>query len=247
MEPAATSVMKPVVVISPHLDDAAFGCGEVLAAHPGSVVITALAGGPASYETVTGWDAAAGFRPGEDVIAARRAEDRAALAILNARPIWLDFTDDQYGNSPSAAVLGRALEQALVTTGLTTVYVPLGLFHNDHKLTHAAMLAVIDRHRCFAWFGYEEPNYRLVPNLRSERLQTLLHTGIIATPAGASPCPCSDAKRRAVGEYRSQLRALGSPRKPGTDDVFAPERYWRLSAHGERASQTGKRSAAHGR
>ena len=57
-----------------------FGCGQLLFSHPGSVVITALAGPPASYETVTGWDAAAGFRPGDDVIAARRAEDRAALA-----------------------------------------------------------------------------------------------------------------------------------------------------------------------
>src|SRR5690242_3070034 len=96
---------QPVLVISPHLDDAVFGCGQLLATYPGSVVITALAGRPASYATVTPWDELAGFAPGEDVIAARRAEDHAALAILQASPVWLDFSDDQYGNSPTAEVL----------------------------------------------------------------------------------------------------------------------------------------------
>src|SRR5689334_10074107 len=100
-ESPEANIAHPVVVISPHLDDAVFGCGQLLALHPGSVVSTALAGRPPSYATVTGWDAAAGFRPGDDVIAARRAEDRAALQILDARPVWLDFTDDQYGRSPA--------------------------------------------------------------------------------------------------------------------------------------------------
>jgi hypothetical protein len=35
-------------------------------------------------------------------------------------------------------------------------------------------------------------------------------------------------KRRAVGRYRSQLRALGGPGRPGVADVFEPEQYWRL-------------------
>lgn len=236
----------PVVVISPHLDDAVFGCGQLLAMHPGSVVITALAGPPASYEAVTGWDAAAGFRPGEDVIAARRAEDRAALAILHARPVWLDFPDDQYGDSPSVATLARALERAIIATGLTTIYIPLGLFHNDHKLTHAAMLRVLDRHPDCTWFGYEEPNYRLVPCLRSERLQALRAAGIIATSATESSEAGRDAKHAAVAEYRSQLRALAFPGKPGTEDLFAPERYWRLPADTATARGARQRGAANG-
>lgn len=237
---------QPVVVISPHLDDAVFGCGQLLCMHPGSVVITALAGPPASYETVTGWDAAAGFGPGDDVIAARRAEDRAALAILHARPVWLDFLDDQYGNSPSVALLADGLERAIIATGLTTIYVPLGLFHNDHKLTHAAMLRVRDRHPAFVWFGYEEPNYRLVPHLRSERLQALRAAGIIATPADVSSDGGRDAKRAAVAAYRSQLRALAAPGMPGVEDVFASERYWRLSAGAAPSDDAEQLRAAHG-
>lgn len=247
MEYIESATAKPVVVISPHLDDAVFGCGQLLSRHPGSVVITALAGPPASYDTITDWDAAAGFRPGDDVIAARRAEDRAALALLHARPVWLDFTDDQYGNSPSVALLARGLERAIIATGLTTIYIPLGLFHHDHMLTHDAALHVLERHAGFAWFGYEEPNYRLVPNLRSRRLQALLRAGIIATPTDAPSDAGRDAKRRAVAEYRSQLRALGSPGKPGTDDLFTPERYWRLSADAARRIGAAPRSATYGR
>jgi LmbE family N-acetylglucosaminyl deacetylase len=247
VEASERAATNPVVVISPHLDDAVFGCGQLLFMHPGSVVITALAGPPACYETITGWDAAAGFRPGDDVIATRRAEDRAALAILHARPIWLDFPDDQYGHAPSENILAAALDRAVAATGLTTIYLPLGLFHNDHKLTHAAMLRVLDRHPGFAWFGYEEPNYRLVANLRPERFRALLAAGIIATPAGGSFDAGREAKRAAVAEYRSQLRALASPGKPGTDDVFAPERYWRLSAEAAQASRARQRSAADGR
>ena len=240
------AVAGPVVVISPHLDDAVFGCGQLLATHPGSVVITALAGPPATYETVTGWDAAAGFRPGEDVIAARRAEDRAALAILHARPVWLDFPDDQYGGSPPIATLASALEQAISATELTAIFLPLGLFHNDHKRTHAAMLRVLDRHPYFAWFAYAEPNYRLVPNLREERLQILHAAGIIATLATESSEAGRDTKRAAVAEYRSQLRALASPGKPGTEDVFAAERYWRLSAEAAKAGGARQRSGDYG-
>ncbi len=237
---------QPVVVISPHLDDAVLGCGQLLFMHPGSVVITALAGPPASYETVTVWDTAAGFGPGDDVIAARRVEDRAALAILHAAPVWLDFLDDQYGDSPSVARLVRGLERAITATGLTTIYIPLGFFHNDHKLTHAAMLRVRDRHPTFAWFGYEEPNYRLVPHLRSERLQAFLAAGITATPVAVSSDAGRDAKRAAVAEYRSQLRALTAPSMPGMADVFAAERYWQLSAVDGKAVRAEKGSTEHG-
>lgn len=245
-ESIESATAQPVVVISPHLDDAVLGCGQLLAMHPGSVAITALAGPPARYETVTVWDAAAGFGPGDDVIAARRAEDRAALAILHARPIWLDFLDDQYGDSPSVARLARGLERAITATGLTTIYIPLGFFHNDHTLTHAAMLRVRGRHPSFAWFGYEEPNYRLVPRLQSERLRALRAAGITATPAGLSSDAGRDAKRAAVAEYRSQLRALTAPGMPGMMDVFAAERYWRLSAVDGKALRAEKGSAAHG-
>src|SRR5919106_5159209 len=72
-----------VLVVSPHLDDAVFGCGELLAACPGSIVTTVFAGAP-KHSELTEWDAAAGFRAGQDVMAARREEDQQALTIVGA-------------------------------------------------------------------------------------------------------------------------------------------------------------------
>ena len=49
-----------------HCDDAVFGCGSLLARHPGSVVVPVFAGRPQTYDAVTPWDEAAGFGDGDD-------------------------------------------------------------------------------------------------------------------------------------------------------------------------------------
>src|SRR5579884_651652 len=238
---------EPIVVISPHLDDAVFSCGQLLAAHPGSVVITAMAGWPAAYPALTPWDAAGGFRPGDDVVAARRAEDRAALDLLAARPVWLEFVDSQYGCSPIPEALVAPLEAAIVASALAVVLVPLGLFHSDHALTHTAALAVLRRRPALRWFAYEEPNYRRVPNLLAERLAALRAAGIAARFAGSSGALGRAAKRRAAQRYRSQLRALAAPGYPGYDDVFAAERYWRLALSGPAAGPAPRGAGGDGR
>src|ERR1700690_1207790 len=91
------SVLATIVVVSPHLDDAALGAAHLLTSYPGSTVITVLAGRPTPYpDVVTTWDAAGGFATGDDVVGARRQEDLAAMASLGAEPVWLDFPDRQY-------------------------------------------------------------------------------------------------------------------------------------------------------
>ena len=77
-------------VISPHLDDAALSCSLLLLEHPGSVVVTVFAGGPPHVDPLSGWDVACNvFRPGDDVIARRRAEDAEACELLKASPVHL--------------------------------------------------------------------------------------------------------------------------------------------------------------
>lgn len=222
-------VGQPLVVVSPHLDDAVLGCGELLAACPGSVVVTAMAGRPAQYADVTPWDALAGFQPGDDVVTARRAEDRAALDVLAAHPIWLEFLDSQYRDSPTIETLASALEAAILHTGLATVLLPLGLFHSDHHLTNAAAIAVLRRQGRLAWFAYEDALYRQVPDLGSARLRALHDGGVSAVPIAVRHGPRREAKERAMQQYASQLRALATPGKPGYVDAFEPERYWRLA------------------
>jgi hypothetical protein len=41
--------MDRLLVVSPHLDDAVFGCGELIASRPGATVARLFAGPPASY------------------------------------------------------------------------------------------------------------------------------------------------------------------------------------------------------
>ena len=228
----------PVAVISPHLDDAVFGCGELLAARPGSVVVTVFAGSPPDSGILTEWDALAGFGAGEDVVAVRRAEDRRALATLGARPLWLDFYDSQYGCSPTVAAVADALDAALLGAP-PLVFMPLGLFHSDHHLAHAACLNVLRRRPERTWFAYEEAMYRRVPGSVVERLAALRGAGIAPACAGTSSGEGRAAKERAIAAYASQLRALAAPKKPGYADACAAERYWSLHPRVPAATEAG--------
>ena len=220
-----------VAIVSPHLDDGVFTCGALLARRPGSAVITVFAGAPAVAGPVTAWDRAAGFGAGDDVIGVRRREDRAALRVLEATPVWLDFCDAQYGPPPKRPAVADALERALDTTGVSAVVIPLGLFHSDHRLAHDAALEVRRRRPDLAWLAAEDAIYRRLPGLVDEavaRLEALGMTPRRIDGDGAAAPAAHERKREAVACYRSQLRALAAPGMPGTGDIGGPERYWSL-------------------
>src|SRR5581483_8324878 len=199
------------LVLSPHLDDAVLGCGAWIAAHAGVRVLTVFAGAPS---------AAAG-------IAARRAEDRAALELLGAEPEWLDWCDDQYGVPAPEEALAADLRRALERHDPRTVLVPLGLFHRDHERTHEAALALVGEQRSRAWYAYEDALYRAIPGLVQRRLLRLGERRVTATPEPTRGA--SGRKRRALACYASQLRGLATPGRPGHADALAAERLWRLT------------------
>ncbi len=219
----------PLLVISPHLDDAVLSCGELLARHPGSWVVTVCAGVPPRSATVTPWDVAGGFDSGEQAMAARRSEDGAALRMLSARARWLDFLDSQYGDTPAPEAVTDALGLVLRQLAPATVCLPAGLFHSDHALVHTAALALRDRRLAPGWVMYEEAMYRRVPGALQQRLAALAAQSVQATPLSMHCDGPRALKREAVSCYRSQLRALGTVAS-GHDDAFAPEGYWRLEA-----------------
>ena len=232
VNPPADAERRPdgagtLAVISPHLDDGVFACGEMLAAHPGSVVVTVFAGTPADPAQATDWDARCGFGSAGEAVAARRAEDRRALARLGAHSHWLEFGDSQYGATPGCDDVATALETALDTVSADTVLYPLGLFHSDHRLVHAAARAVLARRRAWRAFAYEDALYRALSGLLQERLAALRADGVAATPVDFSSAGVhAKAKARAVRDYASQLRAFGPD---GYGDTQAPERCWELS------------------
>jgi LmbE family N-acetylglucosaminyl deacetylase len=222
---------RKALVISPHLDDAVFGCGEWIAAHPGARVLTVFAGVPSEPGALTEWDAACGFASAGEAVAARRAEDRAALELLGATPAWLTFCDDQYRAPADGRAVAGELRRALIEHDPDAVVVPFGLFHRDHRLAHQAALLALQEHAQRSWYAYEDALYRCIPRFLQERLRELSMSGIAATPTPpqAERVDGARLKRRAVQCYASQLRGLSSPGRPGHVDALSPERLWRLT------------------
>lgn len=226
-DPVACRWQRPLF-ISPHLDDAVFSCGCLLATLPDAMVATVFAGLPAAGE-LTDWDRAAGFRAGDEVVAMRREEDRQALAQLGAWPIWLDFLDRQYAPEPVLAEVVAAMHALLQQCEADAVFFPLGLFHSDHRLTRRAV-SVFARH-CSGcrWFAYEDALYRRLPGWREEAVAELAQSGLALQPASFVEAEeAAERKRRAVACYASQLRALATPGHSGTADLLAAEACWQV-------------------
>ncbi len=165
-----------IVAVSPHFDDVAMGAGQMLIRHADAsrtTVVTVFGGQPPEYPNPpTEWDALGGFRPGDDVVAARREEDRAAMAVLGAEPLWLDFADHQYlrsDQSHTPAEVAPVILAAIDAIAPTAVFVPMGLANPDHTLTHEACLLVRQQRPDWAWFAYEDHGYKHVPGLLAWR------------------------------------------------------------------------------
>jgi LmbE family N-acetylglucosaminyl deacetylase len=226
-----------IVVVSPHFDDAVLGASHLIAGHPGTTVVTVLGGRPPAYpDEPTSWDACGGFRAGDDVVALRREEDRAAMAFLGATPVWLDFPDHQYlskAQRPRPAQVAPVLQQAITTVSPSAVFLPLGLANPDHALTHDAGLlarrALGESENPPAWFCYEDHGYKHIPGIMAWRIAKLFKEGLWPTPAVVPVEPDMVRKRTAIELYKSQVAPL--QRDHVLDerlDANVPEQYWRL-------------------
>jgi LmbE family N-acetylglucosaminyl deacetylase len=230
----AIEELDRLVVVSPHLDDAVLGCGQLLSHHPGAMVVTVFGGRPEAYpDEVTGWDAIGGFKQGDDVVAIRREEDRSALAVFDASPVWLEFADHQYVPEDArdeADEVAEALDAVLVELDPTAVFFPFGLANPDHVMTHRATRSLIDRHPDWAWFCYEDSGYKHIPGMLAWRVSSLFRRKLWPTPAVIAVDPSRERKLRALACYASQLPPLFQ-NWGLTDQLEAPvpEQYWRLA------------------
>ena len=222
------------MVVSPHFDDAALGASLLLLRHPGSTVITVMGGPPPAYpDPVTTWDALGGFAPGDDVVAVRREEDRAAMDVLGARPTWLEFSDHQYlprEARPTPDDVAPTLEEAILAAGPTAVFAPMGLANPDHVVTHKAAIQVHDRHPELAWFCYEDHGYKHLPGLLAHRVARLLKSGRWPTPAIVPIESDTEAKRKAIWCYASQIPPLEQDHALSERmEANVAEQFWRLA------------------
>lgn len=216
---AARRGQAKVAAISPHLDDVVLGCAGFLAAHRGATVITVTAGKPPPGP-LTDHDGRSGFNEGDDVVAARRREDEAALQVFGARPVWLDFLDHQYGVQAFVSEVAAAVEREL--DGFQVVAFPLGLGHDDHLLTAAACVEVAHRHPEKKWIVYEDVPYRTTMGGTETALERLRAEGF--TLRAARVRTAGALKQKAIGFYPSQVKGLGAH----LDDARDPERYWTI-------------------
>lgn len=133
-----------LVVLSPHLDDAAFSLGATLAglarAKVKVSVVTVFAGDPDSPAPAGEWDRRAGFRTEGEAARARREEDLHACRVMGAEPVWLPFRDEQYAGRDDDA-LREALEPLLA--GADALLTPgFPLVHRDHERLTRLVLGV---------------------------------------------------------------------------------------------------------
>jgi LmbE family N-acetylglucosaminyl deacetylase len=233
------ATFERTAVVSPHFDDAVLSAGQLLAKHRDATVITVMGGQrrSGSYDEVTWWDAFGGFKPGDDVVAARRAEDKAALDVLGAHQAWLDFSDHQYDadgpgrNRPTAYEIADVLEAELDRMTPSAVLIPMGLANPDHVLTHDACRVVIDRRgAAWPWFAYAEAGYLHIPGILAWRIGKLMRSGLWPTPAPIVADTGRDAKREALACYATQLPALQADwgYEAATNARIA-ESFWRLA------------------
>ncbi len=229
--------LASIVVVSPHFDDAAMGAGLLLLRHAATsrtTVITVLGGRPPAYpDPPTPWDALGGFAAGDDVVAVRQEEDRAAMAVLGAEPVWLDFPDHQYlakKDRPRPEQVAPALEQAILDAGATSVFAPMGIANPDHVMTHEAAMIVRDRHPDLAWFCYEDHGYKHLPGILAWRVAKLFRSGRWPTPAIVPIDLDPEPKRKALWCYTSQLPPLQQDHALDNRlEANVPEQFWRIA------------------
>jgi LmbE family N-acetylglucosaminyl deacetylase len=128
-----------VVVVSPHLDDAAFSLGATLAgasrAGAEVTVLTVFACNPDSEAPAAWWDRKAGFASLGEAARARRAEDVRACEAIGARPEWLPFNDASYEEERDDDRIWNAVARA--ADGADAVLLPgAPLVHVDHAWVH---------------------------------------------------------------------------------------------------------------
>jgi len=224
-----------IVVVSPHFDDAAMGAGHLLGSYPDTTVVTVLAGRPPAYPDVPSeWDALGGFKAGDDVVAARRLEDLAALKVLESDHRWLEFSDHQYlapADRTTPDQVAPVLTDTLRELGPSAVFVPMGLGNPDHVMVHEASLLARTELPDVTWFCYEDHGYKHIPGLLAWRVAKLLRSQPWPTPAIVPHVPDEERKRKAIFCYTSQIPPLENEHAlTARLESHVPEQFWRLAS-----------------
>ena len=205
---------EPVVVVSPHLDDAALSLGAtiVMLARHGVTpkVVTVMANDPDSDEAAQRFDRECGFTTAQDAARGRRAEDARACEIMGAEPVWLPLSDREHAPPASDDALREALRACLAEAG--TVLIPgFPLLNVDHaRVARAAVHpAVIGSRRVGLYleqpYGAGQLAHRAAPDMRTRsRVRKVYNFALLAAVTG----------RRVVSELEVPAELQASVQSP---------------------------------
>ena len=133
------------LILSPHLDDAVFSLGGLLATYAQeSAVITIFAGTP-TKPISRQWDRTCGFTDSTEAMEARRQEDIVGLTSLGIQPdniVHWEYFDKQYrsDSKENLSLLAKEIRQKFETVLNTYkgkqlhIYIPLTGLHIDHRI-----------------------------------------------------------------------------------------------------------------
>ncbi len=174
-----------VVVVSPHMDDAVWSIGGLIAALASSgarvIVATAFSEITAKASTFGREFLNRGGLDAETATIQRRKEDTEAIRLLGAKPCRLGLLDaicrlpatytHKYriagasarvaANDPGPEQLRRSLDQLVCAVNPVMLLAPLGIgSHVDHQVVAKAALDLVDRHR--PTFFFEDFPYAIL-------------------------------------------------------------------------------------
>jgi hypothetical protein len=243
----ASLARDPLLIVSPHLDDAALSCAALLAREEALDVLTVFAAAPDPPRRGW-WDAETGFADSAESVAARRREDGAAFSESPHRVRLLELLEGQYLDSPRGGADGLAIADAVAEwvgrAGGGFVAVPAGAGrsgrldrlrrtasgaprHPDHVFVRDAVLAALASSRATPLL-YEEVPYLWGAPADREAKRVARARGLRAEPLVLRVD--REAKARRLAAYASQLPHVAPEVGRLDDPALLPpvERYWRL-------------------
>jgi LmbE family N-acetylglucosaminyl deacetylase len=240
--------MTGPVVVSPHLDDAAFSASALLG-RGGATVVTVFTAVPDADWPTTWWDTLTGATSSQSRQLERRAEDEAAMRLLGAEPVYLEETEFTYRSSPpDLSSATRRLADCF--SGAAQIWLPAAIGgHPDHLAARdmglrAAALAGRADVTLYADFPYilsygwppsltgrpgrpyVDADFWLADQLRQAGLRpAYLHPELVALD------PAQRARKQEVlSAYRSQAQvlALGPADLEAAPEKLEFEVSWRM-------------------
>jgi LmbE family N-acetylglucosaminyl deacetylase len=239
-----------LLLVSPHLDDAALSCAALLDRGEQVDVLTVFAGTPEPPQQGF-WDARCGFASSAESIPARRLEEESALA--GHRLSYLELFEMQYLDGPrpqaEADALVAAVTDWLEAAETGTVALPAGAGwrtrlprrlvarlahrrgpppHPDHVFVRDALLGRLPASAKILL--YEELPYLWAGAADGSVQRVAARHGLAADLVSVEID--RERKARRLGAYASQIAYLSPAERPlDSASVLPPvERYWSLSA-----------------